>query len=167
MRSLWVGGRGSLEDVEEPFKAGFEIEDVGGQSEVGRRRGFIGRRDSGQCGYRTATSATVKAFGITRLANLEGNVEVHFHEAAWSDLSTHRFPVLPERGNQGRNHGDAGQGDEPGDFSGAPDVLASVFGRIPQVGAQALPQIVAVEDDRGRTEEAQACGEVLSQSCLS
>ena len=80
------------------------------------------------------------------LANREICSDVSFKEPFRPEYVARNYAIFPVRGDECGDCHKGGLVKESGDFRNAPDVFLAMLRRKPQVTAQAMPDVVAIED---------------------
>ncbi|MCY1247679.1 hypothetical protein D9M72_610320 [compost metagenome] len=71
---------------------------------------------------------------------------MHFEKAPRTDDAPGHFAILPVGGNKGRNDDQPGVVQQVRHFGDAPDVFRAIRGGEAEVAAEAMADIVAIED---------------------
>ena len=127
------------------------------RSGVSRRSGFFGPLvravDAGEVRDLARARFGVQALGITLLAFLERGVAEHLEEveAGVGVHFTGQLPVFGQRADRRHQHDLAGVGQQRRHMRQPAQVLRAVGHGKAQVGIQAVPQVVTVENISGKT----------------
>ncbi len=119
----------------------FRIDD-----EFGRSRLFIRRRNAGVVLYDPCTRLLIHPFRVALLALSETTFDIDFYEISLIEKNAHRVPVFPVRGYEGGEDDDTRIDHQLRNLADPPDVLLPVLGTEPEIGIEAVPYVVAVED---------------------
>ena len=117
------------------------------QPELGRFRRLIGIGDARELGDLTRPDLLVQTLGITRLADLEGGVDVDLHEVVRANDFPRVLAVLDVGADERSDGDDTCAVHEPGHLGDAPDVFGAVIGAEAEIAVQAMAHVVAVEHD--------------------
>lgn len=87
----------------------------------------------------------VEPLGIALLADIQRRIDMHLDEVAVVEQLTGGIAVGAERRDKGGNNDDTGIGEQLGDFPHAADVLGAVGFAHGEVFAQAMANVVTVQ----------------------
>ena len=118
---------------------------------VGRFRGFVSRIDSREVRQLTPPRLPIEPLRVSGCCKVERSVDEDFEEWIIAKEGACVAAVLGERRNECNQHDQARLDHHARNVCDAPDVLGAVRVSEPEVAAQVLPDLVAVEQIRGHT----------------
>jgi hypothetical protein len=135
-----------MEGLEDEVDGLRDTEFVGWEGELGFFRFLVRGGDAGELLDFLVAGLGVEALGVAFLADIERGLDEDFHELVLEEHGADLVPVFAVGGDERGDADEAGIGEELGDLTYAADVFLAFMGGEAEVGAQAMADVIAIED---------------------